>query len=133
MNLEGLNLDALDLGPIQLLQLGLLVSQFLDDASDIVGVDLNDLLQGIGQEPQGENEGENDGENEGENDGNGIDLGGIDLGGLLNGLNSDEGDPSEGSNEINLDDLNLDDDATQDLLDGLNNLFGGFPDLLGRQ
>ena len=53
MNLEGLNLDALD-GPIQLLQLGLLVSQFLDDASDIVGVDLNDLLQGIGQEPQGE-------------------------------------------------------------------------------
>ena len=31
------------------------------------------------------------------------------------------------------DDLNLDDDAAQDLLNGLNDLFGGFPDLLGGQ
>ena len=35
--------------------------------------------------------------------------------------------------EIDLDDLNLDDDAAQDLLDSLDGLFGGFPDLLNGQ
>ena len=48
-------------------------------------------------------------------------------------VNSNGDDSAENLDEINLEDLNLDDDAAQDLLNGLNDLFGGFPDLLGGQ
>ena len=134
--MDGLNLNEIDLSPLEILQLGVLFNQFLNDASDIVGVDLNDVLQGLGQD--GEADGEADGEVDngidlGGIDLGGIDLGGIDLGGILDGLNLNGDDSPVDPNGIDLEDLNLDDDAAQDLLDSLDGLFGGFPDLLNVQ